>query len=86
MREILGRDFAHFFHGNLQQFHHGEIIQTLDFVYIGDLRPVHALPEQAFDGQGAGHGIRIRIDGDQDVVIPLKEIQKGSHPFPGASG
>ena len=79
---ILQDHTAQFDHGDPQQFYHSQIVQPLNLICIGNLSPMDALPEQASDRQGTGHGIGIRVDGDQNMVPAVKELQKGLHPVP----
>ena len=62
--------------GRLDQANHGQIVGTLDFIDIANGDNGGFAPQQPFDGHGAGDGVWIGVDGDQDTVVALELFVK----------
>ena len=77
--EILGVDLLDGGQGDPQKFHQPLVLGPGDGADGGDDAGREAVPQQAFQGQGAGDGVRVRVDEDQEAVLMGKELVESRH-------
>ncbi len=76
---VLGDHLLEGREGNAQELHHPLILGPGDGADGGDDTRSQAMPQEAFQGQGAGDGVRIGIDQDQQPVFMAEKLVESLH-------
>ena len=77
--EVLGLDLLERGEGNAQELHHPLILGAGDGADGGYDTRSQAVPQEAFQGQGAGNGVRVGINQDQQPVFMAEKLVESWH-------
>ena len=76
---FLGLDLLEGSEGNAQELHHPLILGAGDGPDGRYDTRTQAVPQEAFQGQGAGNGVRVGINQDQQPVFMAEKLVESWH-------
>ena len=62
-------DFIEFCQGDLQEPRHCEIVKSPDLIEMCNRDRVDPAPENALQRYGRCHGVRVGVNGNQDLIL-----------------
>jgi len=77
--------------GDFEQANHGAVVEPSNGADDSDGRGLDLVPEESLEGESGADGVRIGIDGDEDMILELNvrveflESLFGGSSFPGSS-